>query len=545
MMQIFFSALLLLLIPILSATATTVNGRFIVSNTENSTCTVLLQINTNTGYDDLGGSTIIFGFDTTALSLKSTPVRNVDYIFHNFSGGNYSEATITRPKNNRIWVNIDLPFTNNNNGTLVTGNPGWTNVVSIKFTIVNPNRSLGLKFITTSLFWGIFDANNFSIWSAGSFEGNFGLDVQVYDDWNLVSVPGINPDGQGVDNWWPYRDHMVQVFKMSGGIVPIATTTPGEGYWMKHTGSRLYNTGDEWPIEGIEVVPHNPINANSGWNLIGVFENVVAANSITTNPPDCISGPIYSYAGAYHVVTSLKPGKGYFIKTSGTCQINIPNELSKGNEASSTYFSEDWGKITFIDNSDRSFSLYLTDLENDLSFFELPPLPIDEIFDIRFESGRLVENISNRSNAILMNGIEYPVRVRVENISISLQDISGTKFDAKLEHDEEITISDRTINKLLIQSGKSVLPIDYSLEQNYPNPFNPVTTISFTLPFESNVNLSLYNVLGELILTLVDQEIKPGKHEYRLNASGLSSGIYIYKITAGDFIQSKKMVLLR
>ena len=99
-----------------------------------SKISVLLQVNTNTGIDDLGGSTIVFGFDTSAISFTNTPIKNVDYFFHNFSGGNYSSATVTKPMKNRIWVNIDLPFINSNNGTVVAGSPQWTNVVTYTLT---------------------------------------------------------------------------------------------------------------------------------------------------------------------------------------------------------------------------------------------------------------------------------------------------------------------------------------------------------------------------------------------------------------------------
>jgi len=96
---------------------TEVNGRFTVTSITASKFSVLIQINTGTGIDDLGGATIVFSFDTAAVSMTENPVRNVDYLFHNFSGGNYSFATITRPMMDKIWINIDLPFNNNNNGT--------------------------------------------------------------------------------------------------------------------------------------------------------------------------------------------------------------------------------------------------------------------------------------------------------------------------------------------------------------------------------------------------------------------------------------------
>ncbi len=85
----------------------------------------------------------------------------------------------------------------------------------------------------------------------------------------------------------------------------------------------------------------------------------------------------------------------------------------------------------------------------------------------------------------------------------------------------------------------------YSLSQNYPNPFNPVTNISYTLPKASKVKLEIYNLLGQQI-TMVINEYKPaGYHEVQLEATQLSSGIYMYRIQAGEFSQVKKMVVMK
>jgi hypothetical protein len=189
-----------------SVLPTTINGRFTVLNSTSSKFTVLFQVNTNTGIDDLGGATIVLGFDTTAISFTNTPVKDVDYIFHNFSDGNYSSATVTKPMKNRIWVNINLPFINSNNGTLVAGNPEWTDVVTIIFDVVDVNSSPGLSWHLSSMFWGIYDADNLTLWETGVFEGNFGLEVEINNSWNTVSVPGINPVGQGVNVWWLGKD---------------------------------------------------------------------------------------------------------------------------------------------------------------------------------------------------------------------------------------------------------------------------------------------------------------------------------------------------
>ena len=85
----------------------------------------------------------------------------------------------------------------------------------------------------------------------------------------------------------------------------------------------------------------------------------------------------------------------------------------------------------------------------------------------------------------------------------------------------------------------------FYLDQNYPNPFNPSTTIKFALAKESYVNLSIYNVLGELVTTLINEQFKAGYYEYELNGGNFASGVYLYRLQAEAFIETKKMLLLR
>jgi len=161
---------ILLLFFACSVSPTTVNGKFSIIQVDEMKITMLLQISTDTGTDDLGGSTIVFTFDTTAIHFPINPVNDIDYHFHNFYGDNYSVATVTRPTKNQIWVNIDLPYTNNNNGTLVAGSSEWTEVVSIQFDIIDPGVSANLSWVTMSPFWGVFDADNSTLWTTGLFE---------------------------------------------------------------------------------------------------------------------------------------------------------------------------------------------------------------------------------------------------------------------------------------------------------------------------------------------------------------------------------------
>ncbi|MDD8017817.1 MAG: T9SS type A sorting domain-containing protein [Bacteroidota bacterium] len=89
------------------------------------------------------------------------------------------------------------------------------------------------------------------------------------------------------------------------------------------------------------------------------------------------------------------------------------------------------------------------------------------------------------------------------------------------------------------------IPKEFALHQNYPNPFNPSTTIEFALPIQSNVTLTVYNVLGQEIATLVNEPMKAGKQSVTFDASRFSSGVYFYRLNAGQFNSIKKMMLLK
>jgi N-acetylneuraminic acid mutarotase len=85
----------------------------------------------------------------------------------------------------------------------------------------------------------------------------------------------------------------------------------------------------------------------------------------------------------------------------------------------------------------------------------------------------------------------------------------------------------------------------FVLQQNYPNPFNPFTNIEFSIPKSEYVILKIYNILGEEVATLVSKDHTAGKYKYNWDASSMASGVYLYRIQAGDYVEVKKMVLLR
>jgi hypothetical protein len=89
------------------------------------------------------------------------------------------------------------------------------------------------------------------------------------------------------------------------------------------------------------------------------------------------------------------------------------------------------------------------------------------------------------------------------------------------------------------------VPNQFYLNQNYPNPFNPVTTIKYGIPKSANVTLKIYDMLGREVTTLVNEKKDPGTYNVEFDATNFASGLYLYKITAGDFSAVKKMMLIK
>lgn len=95
------------------------------------------------------------------------------------------------------------------------------------------------------------------------------------------------------------------------------------------------------------------------------------------------------------------------------------------------------------------------------------------------------------------------------------------------------------------QIEDDLLPTEFRLEQNYPNPFNPSTTIQFAVPKASQVTITIYDVLGRRVATLVDEKYQPGTYKVTFEADELASGVYIYRIQTEGFVQSRKLMLLK
>lgn len=144
----------------------------------------------------------------------------------------------------------------------------------------------------------------------------------------------------------------------------------------------------------------------------------------------------------------------------------------------------------------------------------------------------------------LSDGTKYLTNL-IDGSVIDIQPISGTLdielegYEAKVFYlgDEPVGVENEDLENIIID--------EFKLNQNFPNPFNPTTKISFQIPNNEYVTLKIYDVVGQDVKTLLNSEMQKGKYDIDFNASQLSSGIYFYRIQAGKFIDTKKLILLK
>jgi hypothetical protein len=378
--------------------------------------------------------------------------------------------------------------------------------------------------------------------------------------WNLVSVPGVPlfPDPGMV---FPMSQSSAFLYDHATGYNPAAAMQPGRGYWLKCLpGARLSAN-----IGTVSLLP-DTISITSGWNIIGAANVAVSTAAITTLPP-AITGKFFAYNSGYQDADTLAPYIGYWVKASQSGSLILGAGTMNSTCKSSVHSLLDEAVTIVIHDADcRKQTLYIAPADTsgsslNLSLFEMPPLPPENVGDIRFASNRYVEIVAAGKQAdypIQLSGnIAYPLTIEClfQSASPSLE--LSLKMGNKripLLNNSTITINGSNNQLVLHADGKqtTLLPKEYTLEQNYPNPFNPTTKIKYALPVASSVQLRIYNVIGQLVKTLVDGSQEAGYQEVEWTSTNAASGVYFFRLDAAGigglqkrFTQIRKMVLIR
>ncbi|RCK77331.1 MAG: peptidase S8 and S53, subtilisin, kexin, sedolisin [Ignavibacteriae bacterium] len=362
--------------------------------------------------------------------------------------------------------------------------------------------------------------------------------------WNLVSIP-VKTSENRKSNLFPSAS------SNAFGYIP------GTGYELKNELERMKGYWLKYPSEVEEsfigvLNLEDSLYLSKGWNLVGALSIPIDINSITTDPPSIIDGFIYGYSDKYSIADSIYPGKAYWVKVSENGMLYLQSTMKTSRPVASKIILDHFNCLKIVDKLGNEQVLYFTinDLKN--KAFELPPLPPGDAFDIRFSTNKLVENFNFNTHSqkyIDIQAIEYPITLSWEirdgstyilnskgNLNISL--IGNGNYTIN-------TISDNRLSMKLVSLQSNRIPLEYSLSQNYPNPFNPVTKITYSIPKDGKVILKVYNVIGNEVAELVNEFKEAGNYDISWDASSQPSGVYFYKLQAGNFTSVKKMLLMR
>ncbi len=176
---------------------------------------------------------------------------------------------------------------------------------------------------------------------------------------------------------------------------------------------------------------------------------------------------------------------------------------------------------------------------------DIPLMAPQDSIEVGYPYGRSLDvynKIQVDSDADMNGGVIPNVRPPLNDQTIDKMFLQG--IDVELEH------AVLELNKMLgltsIQKDKFQIPLEYSLNQNYPNPFNPSTQIEFNIPLAGHVTLKVYDVLGREVATLVNENKPAGNHSsFFILSSSFPSGVYIYRLQSGKFVQTKKLVFIK
>jgi photosystem II stability/assembly factor-like uncharacterized protein len=368
------------------------------------------------------------------------------------------------------------------------------------------------------------------------------VNPDVISGWNLLSIDQAPPDGRRTVVFPTSTSH---AFTYVGNYVQRETLANGTGYWLKFPQAQFTPyAGDPITIDSIDV--------RAGWNMIGSISTPVPVSSIVQVPPGIVTSFYFGYRLSYATADSIRPKSGYWVKTNadGKLILQSSNTAGKGSPETGPG-GADLASITISDQAGHAQTLYLTAGELSPDRYELPPLPPDGVFDVRFETQRFAERMEigmEKETPIIISSATYPLKIqwrsRSETGPVTLM-IDGDALSLLGNGATHILHPISHISLKLPPLSTSEIPQAFALFQNYPNPFNPKTDFGFRIVDFGLVTLKVYDVLGREVATIVNEVLPPGHYSRTWDASGAASGIYLYKMRAGSFSETKKMMLIR
>jgi len=383
-----------------------------------------------------------------------------------------------------------------------------------------------------------------------SFEGYFGIFIEWDNDWRIIDakdeayVEGSSDGGNSWEIIWSRigvdeRDSHEIVdffsFKTDSLLVRFRTIQPGWDWW--------------WAIDNVSITLLGPLSPAHPPNYLSVFSDTSEQRVIMNWDPGSSPDPVLGYrlqrknglpTDSTEYVTIIETDANTFSYTDYNVQLNQdytyriatlsgpgPGASIWGNEATAYV-----PKIIPVELTTFTASVSGNDVQLNWS-------TATEWNNLGFEIHRFTTNKDEWNKIGFVPG--HGTTTKQQHYSFVDESVSSGKYQYRLKQiDYDGTSEYSDIVELEVG-----LPTVFSLEQNYPNPFNPTTKIKYQIVNAGFVNMRVYDVLGNEVATLVNEEKAAGNYAVEFDGSTLTSGIYFYKLQAGIFIETKKMVLLR
>ncbi len=434
----------------------------------------------------------------------------------------------------------------------------FSTIVFDDSAITGTARQVGPLANNTRHFWRV-RAKNIAGTSSFSLPWSFTVNEVVNHYtvnalWNMISLP-MEVDDPRAAAIFPTASSRLFLFGASGSYLAVDTIRHGVGYWLKFT------EADSIAVTGFSV-SLDTVRLSAGWNMIGSIDTPLSTGAVGQVPPGILRTGFFGYDNGYVLSTTIQPSKAYWVKSdsagwlilSSDSQRAIPRQQKRGEGL------ERMSTLVIEDAAGHRQALYFGALGRSVlnpEQFEMPPAPPPEVFDVRYATERLLELVDPKRDSDLplrVSAAVYPIRVHCEIADTSLApSISVGAAAYPLTGGRAVEIVKQAANIVFHLRGP--LPTAFALEQNYPNPFNPSTHISYALPVKSHVVLAVYDILGQVVETLVDGDQDAGVQSAAWNPDRAPSGVYFYRIqatplgggvkTPSAFDQVRKMILLR
>ena len=365
------------------------------------------------------------------------------------------------------------------------------------------------------------------------------IEVSYPADWNLVSLP-VSVDNNDMEVIFPNAVEN-SLYSFDGQYNVEDQLNPGEGYWIRFENDNI-NSFIGYELN--ELI----ISVNEGWNLIGGLSNSIDLGIGIIDPDEIITpGTVYGFInGGYENVFMLNPGYGYWIRSLEDGEITLTSMPTSFNREFPD-ISVGLENLNLLEINGRSIYFGGNASEMNKIRYSLPPIFEGIENDVRFTDNTYISD--NGGTIDILNPLEY--NMFYYNI---YKDEYWKVTDANFNYSRILNGSgvfqvEGDISHLLLEKTQAI-PEQITVSPSFPNPFNNETRLTFSIPHDTFVLINIYNVKGELINTLVNEQKLQGLHSVNWigidnQSREVSSGTYFLSVTAGDYSNISKIILLK